>query len=326
MKTLIPVLFNSLLLNLLGLSALIPGLYKSVPGPFHIATVKTFVLHDAKRDKDLPLRITYPDSGSGFPVIIWSHGALGDKDGYQPLIKHWASHGYVCIQPTHEDSRKLLGWGALFNRKKIWRKWSTRPPDISLIIDSLAVIEKRAPGLQGKMDTTRVGVGGHSFGAHTAQLIGGAKPKKFGRGKKYDFSDARPLAILLISPQGSGDGFTRDSWHGLTRPTMVITGTNDTSPRNGKSYKWRTEVYRYAPAGDKYLVVINDAYHGFGGIAGPVRFKGSGPTNPQQVTYVKSASTAFWDAYLQNRVSAHLYLQGRALSRASNGEIEVKSK
>jgi len=316
----------SLLLNFPCLGKSTNKLYKSVPGRFHIKTVKTFVLHDAKRDKDLPLRITCPDSGSGFPVIIWSHGALGDKDGYQPLIRHWASHGYVCIQPTHEDSRKLLGWGALFNRKKIWRKWSTRPPDISLIIDSLAIIGKRVQGLLGKMDTTRVGIGGHSFGAQTAQLIGGAVMQKFRMGRRYDFSDSCPQAILLISPQGTGDGFTPKSWKGMKRPTMVITGTNDTSPRNGKSYKWREEVYRYAPSGDKYLTVIKDAYHGFGGIAGHIHFKGSGPQNPQQVRYVKSLSTAFWDAYLMGDKAARRVLQSAKLSKLTGGAIEIKHK
>ncbi|RMD93418.1 MAG: hypothetical protein D6814_15685 [Calditrichaeota bacterium] len=326
MNAFIPALIFALWINPAGQEKSIPALYKSRPGPYRLKTVETFMLHDARRGKDLPLRITFPDSGQHFPVIIWSHGALGSKDNYQPLIRRWASWGYVCIQPTHEDSWKWLGWRALLNRKQIWRKWPTRPADISLVIDSLVVLAKRVPGLEGKMDRHTIGVGGHSFGAHTAQLIGGAALQGPGRGKKHRFSDDRPRAILLISPQGTGDGFTPASWKEMKRPVMVITGTNDTSPRNGKSYSWRTEVYRYAPPGDKFLIIIKGAYHGFGGIAGARRFKGSGPQNPQQVAMVQAATLAFWDAYLRDDAAARLYLKNKSLVEATAGAIEMKIK
>ena len=50
---------------------------------------------DDERDKDLHLRITYPAENGRYPLIVFSHGASGSKDNYQPLVKHWVSHGYV---------------------------------------------------------------------------------------------------------------------------------------------------------------------------------------------------------------------------------------
>ncbi len=300
--------------------------FMSEPGPLAIKTIKTFILHDSRRNKDLPLRITFPAGNGNYPVIIWSHGALGSKDGYQPLITFWASHGYVCIQPTHEDSRKLLGWRAFFNRKKIWQKWSTRPPDISLIIDSLSAISNRVAGLRGKMNLSRIGVGGHSFGAHTAQLIGGVEIVNPSNHRKFNFTDPRPAAILLISPSGTGPSLKPASFHGLTRPTMIITGTEDKSPLNGKGYRWRIGVYRYAPRGDKFLAVIQNAYHGFGGIAGPIRFPGSGPTNPRQVADVRALSTAFWNAYLKQDSTAAKFLTPKNIADFTAGEVRLQRK
>jgi hypothetical protein len=48
--------------------------------PHELAVVDTLVLRDAKRGKDLPLRLTYPIGKNHHPLIVWSHGAGGSKD------------------------------------------------------------------------------------------------------------------------------------------------------------------------------------------------------------------------------------------------------
>ena len=73
-------------------------------GPYRVLTVERLVLHDAARNKDLPLKIYYPDAPGPFPVIIFSHGALASKDCYSELGQYWASFGYVSIHPSHGDS------------------------------------------------------------------------------------------------------------------------------------------------------------------------------------------------------------------------------
>jgi len=88
-----------------------PGasLYKATGGPLAVKAVEMLKLRDAKRGKELQLRVTWPDGDGPFPVIVWSHGATGTKDMYRPLVTHWAGHGYVCIQPNHTDARSLTG-------------------------------------------------------------------------------------------------------------------------------------------------------------------------------------------------------------------------
>src|SRR5713101_8157357 len=157
--------------------------YKLADGPYAVEAIDQ-TIHDAKRNKDLRVRFLVPKSGGPFPVIVFSHGAGGSGQNYFPLTGFWATHGYVVIQPTHNDSialqKKKGDKPQAIPRKRLDEYrfnsdyWGNRARDISLVIDSLSELEKRVPQLKGKMDQKRIGVGGHSYGAFTTQMIGGA--------------------------------------------------------------------------------------------------------------------------------------------------------
>src|SRR5689334_6769086 len=83
------------------------GLRQHHAGPHRVETMTSIVLKDETRKKELPVRVSFPKADGQFPLIVWSHGMYGSKDGYQPLVSHWVSHGYVVIQPTHSDSLSL---------------------------------------------------------------------------------------------------------------------------------------------------------------------------------------------------------------------------
>ena len=60
---------------------------------------------DTTRDRELPVKIYYPQGGAGpLPVIIVSHGLGGSRDGYEYLGRHWASYGYVSVHVQHKGS------------------------------------------------------------------------------------------------------------------------------------------------------------------------------------------------------------------------------
>jgi len=301
---------------------------------------KSITLHDSARNKDLPVRVTYPNAPGKVPVIVFSHGAGGSGDGYRGLTEHWASNGYICLQPTHEDSiqLRLQAGDRIRSRRDVLedadnpQRWTARVKDIELILDSFDQIEKLVPEIKGRLDRSHIGVGGHSLGALTSSLIGGAAIQIPGNGLQ-SFKDTRAQAILLLSPQGPFlNGFTNDSWKDLRAPTMLMTGSRDRG-QAGQDAEWRTAAYKLSPPGDKYLLFIHDASHfSFSGRA--VDGRGFGMISPPKsdadeatiFDWVKTASLAFWDAYLKNDKEAQGFLKSDQLSKDSGGEIRYERR
>jgi hypothetical protein len=181
------------------------------------------------------------------------------------LTRYWAAHGYVCLNPTHADSitlRRETGEPAtIFGlvRKVIADPAAgiDRTRDVKLLLDSFDQLEAAVPALKGKMDRARIGVGGHSLGAYTAALLGGARIHMAVQDGLQSFADPRPRALIFLSPQGtSQQGLTRDSWTSITLPLMTATGSLDRG-QMGQDPSWRKEPFIYSAAlGNKYHVKI----------------------------------------------------------------------
>lgn len=326
--------FLALLWLLVALSA--PA--QTSPSPAFVS--KSISLRDSARNKDIPLHVTWPATPGKVPVIIFSHGAGGSGENYRGLTEHWASNGYVCLQPTHEDSiqlRRQNGERITSVRDVLQdadhsERWTGRVKDIELILASFDEIERKVPELKGRMDRTRIGVGGHSLGALTSALIGGATIQIPSNGLQ-SFKDTRAQAILLLSPQGPfRNGFTDDSWKDLHAPTMVMTGSRDRG-QAGQDAEWRTAAYKFSPPGDKYLLFIHDASHfsfsgravgarGFGAFLAPK----SDADEATIFDWVKTASLAFWDACLKHDKEAQDFLKSDRLAKDSGGEIRYEHR
>lgn len=289
--------------------------------PREIATVPELVLRDTERKKDLRVRINHPREGGPYPVVLFSHGAWGSKDGHTMLTELWASHGYVTIQPDHSDSRAL---GVKVGDQKVFRDWQSRPADMSFLLDALAEIEQKAPALQGKMDVRRIGMSGHSYGANTAQLVGGAKA--FLGGREVSFADPRVTAVALLSGQGPGEMLTERSWEDFTRPFLVMTGSRDGPTRTGQPAVWRKKPYELSPPGDKYLIWVEGMDHGFGGVSGLKDGLVNFQSNEEHIRYTKMITLAFWDAFLKDDPEAKAYLGSDALPTFSKGLVKVEHK
>ena len=345
---------NSSLPKSSNLSMSMESSYQPNPGPYTVGVADNLTLITASK-RQMPIKIYYPEGSGRFPVIIFSHGAGASKDSAEGLGRFWASHGYISIHPTHADSLSLRTDNAglrevLSNMLRDSQSWIERVQDISLIIDSLDNLAKQAPQLQGKMDRQHIGVGGHSYGAYTAQLIGGVTIDIPGSAKNQSFADSRVKSVLLLSPQGRGQqGLTDSSWDQMNKPMMVMTGSNDQGAQ-GPGPSWKREPFDLSPPGSKYLVFIENANHfsftgrqpaegqfGRGSLGGPRfgggRFRSRLNSNPETGTnqepifdYVKIASLAFWDAYLKNENQAKNYLKSDTLARYSQGKVTLLSK
>src|SRR5439155_21437910 len=53
---------------------------------------------DAKRDRDVPVKIYFPTDAAGpVPVVIFSHGLGGTREHYEYVGRQWAANGYVVV-------------------------------------------------------------------------------------------------------------------------------------------------------------------------------------------------------------------------------------
>jgi predicted dienelactone hydrolase len=346
--------------------------YASEMGTSPVGVIPSAMLRDATRNKDLEVSIEYPTRGTGpFPIIIFSPGYGGNSHAYEALISYWTSYGYVCIRPMHADSgalrdtmNDLLQMHPEDKRpghrerdrtplnpdvaartrpnlaEAIWDKerepqWRDRVRDVTLIIDSLNDLEKNYPELVGRMDHARIGVGGHSYGAFTAMLAGGAKTFST---PPLALGDPRVKAIIAMSPQGvsANRGLTAESWRDVRVPAMFMTGSRDYASET-EGPDWRRTAYDNSPNGDKYFVLINGAGHmTFTGLASGLgaqeidRSRDVPITDPrtgqilngrpqdtranQQISdrgtfrHIRSISLMFWDAYLKDKSDAKALL------------------
>ena len=77
----------------------------SPPAPTQVVTSAKLDWHDARRDRDVPVKIYFPKEGAGpFPIVIFSHGLGGSREGYEYLGRHWAGCGYVSVHMQHIGS------------------------------------------------------------------------------------------------------------------------------------------------------------------------------------------------------------------------------
>lgn len=333
--------------------------YGTASPQLKVHTIPDLVLRDTARGKDLHVFIYYPQGQGAYPVIIFSHGAGGSQDVGPELLGYWASHGYVVIAPTHADSIRLRReQGQKAGMGGTLREFGTdanlrisRVKDDAFIIDSLPGLAHQAPELAGKLDASRVGVGGHSAGAMTAMLIGGTTEDMAANGpggpETAALRDPRVSCILVLSGQGitrNWSCFDKHSWDAVTMPMMVMTGSLDESARTGQTTASRCDPYKYAPPGGKYLLFIQGAAHmSFTGKAAGKEGIGNGrlidsllgansldtmQDYDQQAIFadVQMSSLAFWDAYLKGDPAAAKWLKSDAIARYSGGQVEYRWK
>ncbi len=61
-------------------------------------------VHDAARNRDIPVRVYLPTNTAAMPVVLFSHGLGGNREGSKFMGEHWAGRGYVAV--FHAASRQ----------------------------------------------------------------------------------------------------------------------------------------------------------------------------------------------------------------------------
>lgn len=284
----------------------------------------------AQDDLDLALpgggtaqvRIHRPAQPGGLcPVIIFSHGLAGSRTGYAFLGRRWAAHGYVVIHPDHPGSDTAAFKGQRpAELSAALRRATTdpailagRPRLVAQVIDALPALEQAVPALAGHLDRTRIGVGGHSFGAWTTMCVAGARVRGVSD-PPADWSDPRPIAFAALSPSGPSQLSQPGDWAACTRPVLVMTGSEDrqpaflTPPGTVRDGTWRRQVFELMPAGGKLLAWFEGARHCTYSDGAGNMLTGEPRPDPSQVEAVAVLTLAWWDARLRGDAAAQAWL------------------
>ena len=138
-------------------------------------------VHDAARQRDIPVRVYLPTNTAPAPVILFSHGLGGSRAGSAFLGRHWAARGYVAVFLQHPGSDDSV-WKEqpIFLRMQAMNEAASlknillRVQDVPAVLNQLAVwnSDKKHP-LASRLDLQRTGMSGHSFGAITTQAVSG---------------------------------------------------------------------------------------------------------------------------------------------------------
>jgi len=265
---------------------------------------------DSQRKRTIPVRAYLPATNSPAPVILFSHGLGGSREGSSFLGKHWASRGYAVVFLQHPGSDTSV-WKEKPAMKRMsamreaanGENFMDRVKDVPAVLDQLERWNKeKGHALTGKLDLKKVGMSGHSFGAVTTQAVSG----QCAIGDKAPFKDKRIGAAVIMSPSSPTAGSTQQAFGNVELPWLLMTGTKDTSPIRNIDVASRRAVFPALPAGSKYELVLDEAEHSVftdRGLPGEKHAR-----NPNHHRVILALSSAFWDAYLCNDPSAKTWL------------------
>ncbi|MCC6511892.1 MAG: dienelactone hydrolase [Pirellulaceae bacterium] len=278
------------------------------------STQTDLTIKDAQRSRDIPIRVYLPADKSPVPVVLFSHGLGGNREGSAFLGKHWAMRGYVAVFLQHPGSDDRVWKGAPATERMAALKsaasvkeFLARVQDVPAVLDQLDAWNRdSAHELGGRLDLKHVGMSGHSFGAVTTQAVSGQVPP-LGKG----FTDDRIQAAVIMSPSGPANGNTKKAFGQVKTPWLLLTGTKDNNPVSGADASTRLVVFPELPPGSKYQLVLDNAAHSaFTERALPSE---TVRRNPNHHRAILAITTAFWDAYLRQDAEARAWLDGDAV-------------
>jgi dienelactone hydrolase len=208
----VPVVMKTIGMTLLFILVTLPSIifpqYDAITptGNYQVKTVTSTYIDtnrietytDSGENRKLNVRLWYPENKDGsHPLIIFSHGGLGLKTSNETLFNELASHGYVVGsidhtfhslfttdengQTTYVDKgymKELTTENAKLNKQQsyeFYQKWmQVRTDDLNFVIDYILgqATNNTADVVYKLVDTTKIGVIGHSLGGSAALGIG----------------------------------------------------------------------------------------------------------------------------------------------------------
>lgn len=268
---------------------------------------------DKEREREIPIRVYLPVEKTPVPIVLFSHGLGGSREGNEYLGTHWAKRGYVVIYIQHPGSDNSVWQNKTVDQRKpamedaaSARNLLLRVKDVPAVLNQLEIWNnEKGSVLAGRMNLKKVGMSGHSFGAVTTQAVSG---QTF-RNANISFSDPRITSAVMFSPSSPRSGGNPGEVFGNVKiPWMLMTGTKDIAPIGNADLKSRLAVFPALPPGGKYEVVLSGAEHSAftdRPLPGDTEER-----NPNHHRVILALTTAFWDTCLRDDNNAKSWLEG----------------
>lgn len=300
-------------------------------GPTSVS-IQTDVWSDTERDRAISVKLYVPKSLERPPVVIFSHGLGGSVEAAPYLGQHLASWGILAIHIQHPGSDGEVWRGirrpakiraALKNAARDPKNSVDRFNDLHFVLDE---IERRVTEGSLTADMTKVGMAGHSFGAHS--VLAAAGRRSLSPSGLVSFKDPRVKAGVVLSPPAPAQWATAerydDHFGEIDIPLLHITGSEDESPLDpNQSAEDRQIAFKQINAAPQYLIVFEGADHGvFGGVNRPR----SPDWYPSIQGRVAQAGTVFFKAYLNEDARSQEFMNGGQFDRAFDGVAATDRK
>ena len=295
----------------------LPGL--QAQGQTGAPAVTDEVWLDAARQREVPVKVRWPEAAAAsagpLPVILFSHGLGGTREGGAVWGEAWSAAGFVVVHLQHagSDLAAVRAVTNSFTDQRALRSAAgpaqlpARLRDVSFALDEIG---RRHAARQAPWRTVRpdqVGLCGHSFGAHTTLGMAGQRYPGF-----EGVTEPRLAAFIAFSPSLPAAGDARQVFERITRPLLCITGTLDSDVVGvGATPERRRAVFDALPAGDKAQLVLMEADHmTFAGQTGRAveivpREQITRDLQPAHHALVASITTDWWRAALRGDAIAH---------------------
>ena len=308
--------------NLLAMALPLP-LGAETPGSGPAVADETWI--DTARQRELPVRLRWPDAArfaGPRPVVLFSHGLGGTREGGSVWGAAWADAGFVVLHLQHagSDLAAVRATATSFADRSGLRASASaeqlvaRLRDVGFALDEVQRRHAAGLGRWATVRPARIGMSGHSFGAHTTLGMAGQRYPGFD-----GVSETRLASFIAFSPTLPVAGDAQRAFERMARPLLCVTGTRDQDVLGtGATPDRRAGVFAALPKGDKGQLVLQDADHmSFGGQTGRAveivpREQITRDLQPAHHALVASITTDWWRATLSGDTAARTRLAAPA--------------
>lgn len=224
---------------------------------------------DQSRSRPVPARLYWPTGTTPdalVPLVVFSHGIGGSRQGYSYLGKHWSTRGVASLHVQHVGSDVELWRGnplGVVGRLRAAAQETeaiARAGDVRFALDRMLSDQTGHRG--AAVDRQRLVAAGHSYGANTALLAVGAQVVR--NGQTISFRDPRFSAAVVISaPPFYGEPDLAWVLSKVSVPTIHVTSTGDMIeiPGYRSGVEDRLAIYNAIDNPYKLLAVFHDGSH-----------------------------------------------------------------